>query len=49
VADTENIYASSRFNWSSSYAMEVIELAEAVQVMAWRVLQDDSVWRQGWF
>ena len=49
MAGTENFYASSRYNWSSSYAMEVIELPETVQVMAWRELQDDNVWRQGWF
>jgi hypothetical protein len=23
--------------------------SKAVQVIAWRELQDDGVWRQGWF
>jgi membrane-bound lytic murein transglycosylase B len=30
VAGTENFYAITRYNWSSYYAMSVIELAEAV-------------------
>jgi membrane-bound lytic murein transglycosylase B len=30
VAGTENFYAITRYNWSSYYAMTVIELAEAV-------------------
>jgi tryptophan-rich hypothetical protein len=33
-------------------SMERVEIeavvSKAVQVMAWRELQDDSVWRQGW-
>ena len=32
--------------------IELVEMeavfSKAVQVMAWRDLQDDSVWRQGW-
>jgi len=31
VAGTENFYAITRYNWSSYYAMAVIELAEAVE------------------
>ncbi len=31
VAGTENFYAITRYNWSSYYAMAVIELGEAVQ------------------
>ena len=35
-----------------SYAIEQVEIeavfSKAVQVIAWRELQDDSVWRQGW-
>jgi membrane-bound lytic murein transglycosylase B len=30
VAGTENFYANTRYNWSSYFAMAVIELAEAV-------------------
>ena len=31
VAGTQNFYAVTRYNWSSYYAMAVIELAEAVK------------------
>ena len=30
VAGTENFYAVTRYNWSSYYAMAVIELGQAV-------------------
>jgi membrane-bound lytic murein transglycosylase B len=31
VAGTENFYAITRYNWSSYYAMAVIELGQAVE------------------
>jgi membrane-bound lytic murein transglycosylase B len=31
VAGTENFYAITRYNWSSYYAMAVIELGKAVE------------------
>ena len=31
VAGTQNFYALTRYNWSSYYAMAVIDLGEAVQ------------------
>jgi membrane-bound lytic murein transglycosylase B len=31
VAGTRNFYAITRYNWSSYYAMAVIELGEAVE------------------
>jgi membrane-bound lytic murein transglycosylase B len=37
VAGTENFYAVTRYNWSSYYAMAVIELARAVQTVRARV------------
>ncbi len=33
VAGTDNFYAVTRYNWSSYYAMAVIELGEAVQAL----------------
>jgi len=30
VAGTDNFYAITRYNWSSAYAMAVIELGQAV-------------------
>jgi len=30
LVGTENFYAITRYNWSNSYAMAVIDLAEAV-------------------
>lgn len=35
VAGTENFYAITRYNWSSYYAMAVIELGQAVEAL-WR-------------
>jgi membrane-bound lytic murein transglycosylase B len=34
VAGTENFYAVTRYNWSSYYALAVIELGEAVEAKA---------------
>jgi len=31
MAGTANFYALTRYNWSSYYAMAVIELGEAIQ------------------
>jgi hypothetical protein len=34
VAGTENFYAITRYNWSSYYAMAVIDLGQAVESAA---------------
>jgi membrane-bound lytic murein transglycosylase B len=34
VLGTDNFYAITRYNWSSQYAMAVIDLAQAIEAAA---------------